>query len=61
MMRVERGRIDIAFLGQHGFQRAHAQLHLGQLRAVVVVMIVMVVIVVVRHGGLPGAHSRNVL
>ena len=26
---IERGRIDIALLGQHGLQRAHAQLHLG--------------------------------
>jgi hypothetical protein len=26
---VERGRIDVALLGQHGFQRPQAQLHLG--------------------------------
>ena len=35
--------IDIALLGQDGFQRAHAQLRLGQLRAVLVVVIVVVV------------------
>ncbi len=45
MISVERGRIDVALLGQDGLQRAHAQLHLGQLRAVLVVMIVVVVIV----------------
>jgi hypothetical protein len=28
---VEGGRIDIAFFGQHGFQRPHAQLHFGEL------------------------------
>ena len=44
MMQVERGGIDVALLGQHGFQRAHAQLHLAQLRAVVVVVMVVVVV-----------------
>ena len=39
---VERRRIDIALLGQHGFERAHAQLHFRQLGAVVVVMVVVV-------------------
>src|SRR5580692_7041331 len=46
---VERGRVDIAFLGQHGFERAHAQLHLGQLRAVLM-MVVMIVVMILRHG-----------
>ncbi len=49
--RVDGGGVEIAFLGEHGFERADAQLHLGQLRAVVVVI---VVIVVVCHGGHPG-------
>ena len=44
---VERGRIDIALLGQHGLEGAHAQLHLGELRAV---LVIVVVVVVVRHG-----------
>ena len=57
---VERGRVDIALLGQHGLERAHAQLHLGQLRAVLV-MIVMIVVMILRHGvlsfpALCGAH-----
>ena len=30
--RVERGRVDIAFFAQDRFERAHAQLHLGQFR-----------------------------
>ena len=47
---VERGRIDVALLGQHGFQRAHAKLRFRQLRAVLVVMIV--VVVVSGHGDL---------
>ena len=38
---VERRRIDVAFLGQNSLERAHAQLHLGQLGAVIVVMIVV--------------------
>ena len=42
MIGVERGRIDVALLGQDGLQRAHAQLRLGQLRAVLVVVIVLV-------------------
>ena len=65
MMRSRRLGIDVALLGQDGFERPHAQLHLGELRAVVVravlvmvpvvvmVMIVIVVIVVVAgHGTL---------
>ena len=39
---IERGRIDIAFLGQHGLERAHAQFGLGQFRMVMVVVIVVV-------------------
>ncbi len=38
---VERRRVDVALLGQHGFQRAHAKLRLRQLRAVLVVMVVI--------------------
>src|SRR5205823_2731302 len=54
---IERSRLDIALLGQDRFERAHADLHLGQFRAVIVVvmmtMIVMVMIVViVRHSWL---------
>ena len=37
---VERGRIDIALLGQHGLQRADAELDLGQLRVVVVMIVI---------------------
>src|SRR5262249_47768590 len=44
---VERGRSDVALLGEHRLQRAHAQLRLRALRAVLVV-----VIVVVGHGDL---------
>ena len=29
---VERGRVDVALLGQNRFERAHAQLGLGQVR-----------------------------
>ena len=38
--RVDGGGVEIAFLGQHGFERADAQLHLGQFRAVVVMVVV---------------------
>ena len=48
---VERRRVDVALLGQHGFERAHAKLRLRQLRAVLVI-VVMVVIVVSGHGNL---------
>ena len=34
---IERGRIDITLLGQHRFERAYAQLHLGQVRTVLVI------------------------
>ena len=37
---IKGGGIDIALFGQHGFQRAHTNLHLGELRAVVMVVIV---------------------
>ena len=40
--KVERGGIDIALLGQDGFERAHAQFGLGQFRMVVVVMMMVV-------------------
>ncbi len=55
---VDGGGVEIAFLGQHGFERADAQLHLGELRAVVVVMIVVIVllVVVLGHSGYPGTH-----
>ena len=43
---VERGRVDVALLGQDGLQRAHAQLRLRQLRAVLVVVMMVVVVVV---------------
>ena len=42
---VERGRIDIALLGQDGFERAHAQLHLGELGAVLVIVVMVVFMV----------------
>ena len=35
---VERRRIDIALLDQNGFERPHAQLHLGQCRSIVVIV-----------------------
>ena len=46
--RIERGRIDIAFLGENGLQRPHAQLHLRQFGAVMMA----IVIVFVRHPAL---------
>ena len=51
---VDRRWVKVAFLGQHGFERADAQLHLVELRAVLVVIVV--VIMVVSHGGhsIPG-------
>ena len=55
---VERGRIDVAFFGQDGFQRAHAQLGLGQFRMRVVVVMMMVVIVI-GHGARIGAISLS--
>ena len=41
---VERGRIDVALLGQDGFQRADAELGVGQFRAVVVIMVVAMIV-----------------
>ena len=38
---IERSRIDVALLGQDRFQRAHAQLRLGELRPVFVVVVVL--------------------
>ncbi len=46
---VERGRIDIAFLDQDGFQRAHAQLHFRQFGAMPVVVFVVAHIVLLPH------------
>ena len=34
---IERSRIDIAFFGQDGFERPHAQLRLGQFRVMMIV------------------------
>jgi hypothetical protein len=45
---VERGRLDIAFFGQDGLERAHTQLGLRQLRMIVIV--VMMVVAIVAHG-----------
>ncbi len=39
---VERGRIDVALLGQQRLERAHAQLGLRQLGMVVIVMVVVI-------------------
>ena len=36
---VECGRIDVALLGQDGFERAHPQLQVRELRAVLMVMV----------------------
>ena len=48
---IEGRRIDIAFLGQDRFQRAHAQLGLRQIgMVVIVVMMVVVVVIMVAHG-----------
>ena len=41
---IERGRIDVALLGQHGLQRADAQLGLRELGMVVVVVMMVVVV-----------------
>jgi hypothetical protein len=55
--RVECGGIDVAFLGEHRLQRAHAQLHFGEFRAIPVLVVVVVVVgVIVRHR----AHSVSV-
>ena len=40
---IERGRLDIAFLGQDRLERAHAQFGLGQFRMVVIVVMMIVV------------------
>ena len=49
---IERGRIHIALLGQHRFQRPHPQLHLGELRAVLMIVVGMMIMIVAvaRHG-----------
>jgi len=52
---VERGRVDVALLGQHRLQRPHPQLHLRQFGAmlvVVIVVMVVVVVIVIGHGNL---------
>ena len=55
---VERRRIDMALLGQDGFERAHPRLHLGQFRMIGMVVIVMMVVVIVRHGASLCASCR---
>ena len=59
---VERGRVDIAFLGQHGFERADARLHLGQFGAVVVMMVIvgMVVVIAMAASRMPRRPARRV-
>src|SRR5437879_10850082 len=52
---VEGCRIDIAFLGQDRFQRAHAQLGLRQFGMIVIM--VVVVVVMPGHGAKIGAKS----
>jgi hypothetical protein len=47
---VERGRIDIAFFGQDGLERAHPQLCLAELGAMVV--LVLMLMVLAGHGTL---------
>ena len=42
---IERLGVDVALLGQDGFERAHPQLHLAELGAVVVVIVVVVLLV----------------
>jgi hypothetical protein len=39
-------RIKIAFLGKHRFERAHAALHVAQVRSMVMVVIVIVIVIV---------------
>ncbi len=60
---VERGRIDIAFFDQDGFQRAHPQLHFRQLGTVpVVVLVVAHSVIAAAIIGLyqpPGSASRR--
>ena len=52
---IQRGRVDVAFLREHGLQRAHAQIHFAEfaVRVVVIrtviVIVMMVVVVVVSH------------
>ena len=54
---IERGRIDITLLGQDGFERAHAQFGLGQVRMVVVA--VMMVVIVIAHGNRIGGTIQR--
>src|SRR5512142_777718 len=58
---VERGGIDIAFLGQHGLERANAGLLLGQLRvsAMIVVMVVRVAMAVIMSVLVLGGFVRH--
>src|SRR5579864_7906578 len=43
---IERGRIDIAFLGEYGLKGAHAQLHLREIGSAVMIVIVIVLVTV---------------
>ena len=54
---IERGGIDVALLGQDRLERAHAQLHLGELGAVVVASVA--VILVVLGDGVNVAERRS--
>ena len=61
---IERLGIDVALLGQDGFQRPHPKLHLGQFRAVIVVVVavvvmVMIVVFVAGHGNLLRQSSAH--
>ena len=58
--RIERRRIDIALLGQHGLERPHPQLHFREFGAVlVVVMMFGFLLGFLLHGGpIPFPESR---
>ena len=54
---VQRGRVDVALLRQHGFERANTQVHLAEL-AVVAVRMRVVVVVGHAHMLSPGRPAR---
>jgi hypothetical protein len=55
--RVERGGVDVALLREHGFERAHAQVHLAEFAVVVAVIAIMGMPVAVRGVVMTG-HGR---
>ena len=44
---IERLRVHVAFLDQDRFERAHAQVHLREMRAVLVIVVVIMIVIAV--------------